>query len=108
MRELLRLHLVGAGYDVALAEDGIAAGYAVLKTPPDLILCDIEMPHMSGLDLVAALRADPSLPKVPVIFLTSQEEGVARAKELGATAFITKPVMADARFQAVREALKPK
>ncbi len=108
MRELLRLHLASAGYDVIVAEDGIAAGYAVLKTPPDLIVCDIEMPHMSGLDLVAALRADPSLPKLPVIFLTSQEEGVSRAKELGATAFITKPVMADDLFNAVRAALEPK
>src|SRR5947207_10769579 len=108
MRELLRLHLVAAGYDVVAAEDGIAAGYAVLKTPPDLIVCDIEMPHLSGLDLVAALRADPSLPKVPVIFLTSMEEGVSRAKELGATAFITKPVLADALLGAVSDALEAK
>jgi len=108
MRELLRLHLSGAGYDVATAEDGIAAGYAVLKSPPDLIVCDIEMPNMDGFQFIAALRADRSLPKLPVIFLTSVEEGHARAKELGAVAFLTKPVLADWLLTAVSQALEGK
>ena len=58
MRELLRLHLSSAGYAVEVAEDAIAAGYAVLKAAPDLIVCDVAMPHMDGFELVAALRAD--------------------------------------------------
>jgi len=108
MRELLRLHLSAAGYDVVTAEDGIAAGYAVLKAPPDLIICDIEMPNMDGFQLVGALRADRSLPKFPVIFLTSSHEGDARARELGACAFLTKPVLADWLLTAVRQALDGK
>lgn len=105
MRELLRMHLSAAGYDVRIAEDGIAAGYAVLKTTPDLIICDIEMPNMDGLQFVAALREDKSLPKIPVIFLTSHEEGDARARELGACAFLTKPVLADWLLTEVQRAL---
>jgi CheY-like chemotaxis protein len=105
MRELLRMHLSAAGYDVGVAEDGIAAGYAVLQTTPDLIICDIEMPNMDGLQFVAALREDKSLPKIPVIFLTSHEESDARARELGACAFLTKPVLADWLLTAVRQAL---
>jgi len=44
MRELLRLHLSNAGYAVDVAEDGIEAGYAVLKAIPQVIICDVDMP----------------------------------------------------------------
>jgi CheY-like chemotaxis protein len=95
MRELLRLHLAGAGYDVQVAEDAIAAGYMVLKQPPDLIISDINMPHLDGFEFIAALRADKSVPHIPVIFLTSIEEGDHRGKSLGAVGYINKPVRAD-------------
>ena len=45
MRELLRLHLSWAGYTVEVAEDAIAAGYSVLKAPPDLLVCGISTSH---------------------------------------------------------------
>src|SRR5712692_493038 len=105
MRELLRMHLAGAGYDVRVAGDGIEAGYAVLKSTPDLIICDISMPNMDGFQFIAALREDKSLPRIPVIFLTSQEEGDSRARELGACAFLTKPVLADWLLTEVQRAL---
>lgn len=95
IRELLRLHLSGAGYTVQVAEDAIAAGYMVLRTPPDLIITDIVMPHMDGFEFIAALKADKSVPDIPVIFLTSVEDGDHRGKELGAVGYITKPVTAD-------------
>ena len=93
--ELLRLHLANAGYEVHTALDAIAAGYMVLKSPPDLIISDIIMPHMDGFEFVAALKADKSLPYIPVIFLTSVEGGDHRGKELGAVGYLTKPVRAD-------------
>lgn len=95
IRELLRLHLSGAGYTVQVAEDAIAAGYMVLRAPPDLIITDIVMPHMDGFEFIAALKADKSVPDIPVIFLTSVEDGDHRGKELGAVGYITKPVTAD-------------
>lgn len=95
LRELLRLHLSAAGYEVLVAEDAIAGGYMVLRNPPDLIICDVNMPHLDGFDFVAALRADKSLPDIPVIFLTSMEEGDQRGKSLGAVGYLTKPVRAD-------------
>ena len=95
IRQLLRLHLSAAGYEVRVAEDAIAAGYIVLRSPPDLIITDINMPHMDGFEFVAALRADKSLPRIPVIFLTSTEDGEHRGKELGAVGYVTKPVRAD-------------
>jgi len=95
IRELLRLHLGAAGYDVQVAEDAIVAGYMVLRSPPDLIISDVNMPHMDGFEFVAALKADKSLPSIPVIFLTSHEEGDHRGKSLGAVGYVTKPVRAD-------------
>jgi len=95
LRELLRMHLASAGYEVTVAADAIAAGYIVLKAPPDLIITDVNMPHMDGFEFVAALKADSSLPSIPVIFLTSVEDGDSRGKELGAVGYVTKPVRAD-------------
>jgi CheY-like chemotaxis protein len=95
IRDLLRLHLSAAGYEVHVAEDAIAAGYLVLRSPPDLIISDVHMPHMDGFEFVAALKADNTLPKIPVIFLTSHDEGDDRGKQLGAVGYVTKPVRAD-------------
>ena len=101
LRELLRLHLSGAGYAVSTAPDAIVAGYQVLKSPPDLILIDVNMPHMDGFEFVAALKSDKTLPEIPVIFLSSLEEGDTRGKELGAVAYLKKPVMRDRLLNTV-------
>lgn len=103
MRELIRIHLSSAGYEVTTAADGIAAGYLVLENPPDLILSDVNMPHMDGFEFVSALKADKSLPYIPVIFLTSDEEGDHRGKELGAVGYLTKPVRAEKLLQMVAQ-----
>ena len=101
MRELLRLHLSSAGYSVEVAEDAIAAGYSVLKAAPDLIVCDVAMPHMDGFELVAALRADAGVSNnLPVIFLTAESEGDDRARELGCE-FLEKPIRLEELLAAV-------
>ncbi len=102
LRELLRLHLSSAGYEVSTAADGIEAGYAVLKSPPDLIITDVNMPNMDGYAFVEALKADKTLPKIPVIFLTSMDD-FERGRELGAVGYITKPVRADRLLAVVAE-----
>ena len=103
LRDLLKLHLAGAGYDVLVAEDAIAAGYLVLRSPPDLIICDVNMPHMDGFEFVGALRADKTIPDIPIVFLTSVEEGDDRGKELGAVGYLNKPVRADRLLKIVAE-----
>lgn len=92
MRELIRMHLEAAGYEVALAEDAVVAGYSLLRMPPDLILCDVNMPHMTGFEFVAALKADRTVPDIPVVFLTSEEDSDDHAKALGAVGYLVKPV----------------
>lgn len=103
IRELLRLHLSGAGYRVRVADDAISAGYMVLREPPDLIITDVAMPHMDGFEFVAALKADQSLPDIPVVFLTSVEDGEHRGKALGAVGYVTKPVRADRLLAVVAQ-----
>lgn len=103
IRELLRLHLTSAGYEVEVAADAIVAGYKVLKSPPDLIITDVSMPHMDGFEFVAALKADTTVPRIPVIFLTSVEDGDARGRELGAVGYITKPVRSDRLLSLVAQ-----
>jgi CheY-like chemotaxis protein len=103
IRDLLRLHLTSAGYEVQVASDAIAAGYIVLQAPPDLIITDVNMPHMDGFEFVAALKADTSLPRIPVIFLTSVDDGDSRSRELGAVGYVTKPVRADRLLSLVAQ-----
>ena len=100
-RELIALHLSNAGYEVVTAEDAIIAGKLVLQSVPDLIITDIEIPYMSGIEFVAALRADPSIPHIPVIFLTSSEAARQRAKHLQAAAYLNKPTSADRLLEVV-------
>jgi CheY-like chemotaxis protein len=107
IRELAALHLRAAGYSVRLAEDGIAAGYAVLESPPDLILCDNHMPRMTGLEFVAALRADTTIPRMPVLLLTSTDED-ADYKQLGVVENLVKPLRADVLLAAVYKHLPPR
>lgn len=106
MRQLLSLHLRSAGYEVETAEDGIAAGYAVLYQQPDLIICDVFMPHMSGFEFVAALRSDPAQQNIPVIFLTTAVDSEARGRELGAVGYLRKPVRADALLSFISDKLQ--
>ena len=101
IRQLLQLHLSAAGYEVQVAADAISAGYMVLRSPPNLIITDVNMPHMDGFEFIAALKADKTLPDIPVIFLTSVEEGDHRGKTLGAVGYITKPVRADRLLELV-------
>ena len=93
MRELLALHLRSAGYTVHVAKDAIEAGYVVLRDPPDLIISDVNMPHLDGFEFISALKADKTVPNIPVIFLTTEEEGEVRGKGLGVVGYIKKPVL---------------
>ena len=106
MRELMGLHLSNAGYDVLVAEDAIVAGHLVLEKSPDLILADIEMPFMNGLEFVQALRSDPSVSHTPVIFVSSRDDLEDLAKSFGAVAFLNKPVLADQLLAAVAQEIK--
>ena len=103
MRELLRIHLSNAGYEVSVAQDGVEGGYAVLRNRPDLIISDVNMPHLDGFEFIAAVREEAEFRSIPVIFLTSATEAEYRGRELGAIAYLAKPVRADKLLALVAE-----
>ena len=81
-------------FDVVTAENGVdALRLAQSQQAPDLILLDIMMPHVSGLDVLAELRQIPHRSATPVIMLTAKghETDREQAASLGATDFLTKP-----------------
>ncbi len=100
IRELLKLHLANAGYDVLLAEDAIVGGRELLERRPDLLIIDAHLPYISGIDFVATLIADQSLPAMPVVFITGREELSARAAAL-ADECLLKPFLATDLLAAV-------
>jgi CheY-like chemotaxis protein len=105
IRELLSLHLANRGYDVAVAEDAVVGGKLALSSKPQLIIVDVNMPYLDGPEFVAALKSDPETSDIPVVFLTSNEEIIDRAKQLGAVACLTKPIMADRLLDVVERAI---
>ena len=83
------------GYAVSEAADGLAARNMLETNLPDLILCDISMPHLSGHDLLSHVRENcPDLAEVPFLFLTalSDREQVIAGKRAGADDYLVKPV----------------
>jgi CheY-like chemotaxis protein len=101
LRMLLEHRLARAGYEVLTAADAIEAGRLVLAQPPDLIIADIQLPYMNGDEFVAALRADPQVRDIPVIFLSVDEQLEAHAKRLGAVAYFDKNVSAERLLEVV-------
>ena len=106
MRELLRLHLQNAGYRVVSAEDAVVACHHVMERTPDLIITDYKMPYMDGLEFIGALRADVTIPDIPVIFLTAMEHTAELTGKTFGFRLLTKPLLASDLLSAVAGVLR--
>src|ERR1700691_6109753 len=75
--ELVRYNLEREGFQVAAATDGASGLAQIRKTPPDILLLDLMLPKLSGLDICKEIRRDTSLNRLPSLMLTalSEEEG---------------------------------
>ncbi len=82
-----------AGYEVRMASSGEEGLREAAEFQPDLVLLDVVMPGLSGLEVLERLRADPGTARLPVIMLTAeaQESDVERGFELGADDYVVKP-----------------
>ena len=75
------------------AADGRAGLQLAKEIIPDLILCDVRMPELSGYDVLAALRQDSTTATIPLIFLTAEtnQDAIERGQQLGANGYLNKP-----------------
>jgi adenylate cyclase len=108
--DILRARLSAQGYEVLTAENGRQALAAVREQSPDLVLLDIMMPEMDGIEVCRQLRADASLPFVPIVFLTAKSDSkdVVAALEAGGDEYLTKPVDPAALVARVKSMLRIK
>jgi two-component system chemotaxis sensor kinase CheA len=92
VREMERSILEQAGYQVVIAKDGVEALAALVDHPCDLVVTDIDMPRMNGLQLTAEIRRLPRTAQLPVILLTSHADDETRRKglEAGADGYVVK------------------
>ena len=100
---LLQVNLEIENYDVLLAHDGQEACEVAIAEKPDLILLDIMMPRMDGLQACKELKANPEVSDIPVVFLSAkaQQEDIDEGLALGASAYLTKPFEPDQLIEVI-------
>lgn len=93
IQRLIEICLRPAGFDVAVAGEGIEALQLAAQDPPDLVVLDVGLPDITGWDVLAGLRGNDATKDVTVLMLTGdgREETERAADNLGADAFLTKP-----------------
>jgi len=93
------------GYRVILASDGLEAAELITQHGCHLVITDLEMPRMTGYELMAQLRQSPSTRRIPVMVVTSRASAKHRDRAMkeGAVAFLTKPVQEDQLTEAVEQ-----
>jgi CheY-like chemotaxis protein len=105
VRRLLALILKNAGYEVLPAEDGESALSLLDEVIPDLMVVDVRLPGMDGIELTRRVKDDGRLHGIPVL-LVSAFERPAGVEEAGAEAFLSKPFDMDALLDLVRKYLR--
>jgi two-component system, chemotaxis family, chemotaxis protein CheY len=104
MRDMLRLALEEAGFEVVQAEDGVH-GLEVLQTEnPDVIITDINMPRMNGFGFIEGVRAEARTRATPILVLTTESDPSKKdmARQAGATGWIVKPFNPTKLVDAIR------
>jgi two-component system cell cycle response regulator DivK len=104
-RKIVRQLLARTTYRLREAADGESGVRMAQEEPPDLILMDVQLPKMSGLDATRQLRADPRTAAVPIIVITSYalSGDAEKAKDAGATAYLAKPYSPRDLLAKIRE-----
>ncbi len=92
---LIGIMLERGGFDVVKAKDGRTALTALDKTTPSLIILDVMMPGMSGIDLCAEIRKRPETTETPILILSARNDAdsIMRGMEAGANDYLPKPIL---------------
>lgn len=104
---LIKINLERSGFAVDTASDGAEALSQLLKKRYDLLITDLQMPRMDGLELLSHVRGDPEIRNMPVIVLTAQgaDADITRGYMTGADLYLTKPFSPDELIQFVHRVL---
>ena len=96
MRHMLSVTLGDAGHNVTKATNGKEALRKLGQSTPDVILADMDMPEMDGLELVSNIRTNPAIANIPVLLVSTnaneQHDDMARARAVGASGWLCKPL----------------
>ncbi len=108
IQDLLKFHLSHEGYTVTTATSGEEAVKVVARKPPDLVLLDLMLPGLDGLDVCRMLKRDPKTAGIPIVMVTAkgEESDVVTGLELGADDYIAKPFSLKVLTARVRAALR--
>ena len=107
VRQMVTFALENAGYEVVTAVDGRDAMERLKATPVDLIITDLNMPNLDGIELVRQVRAMPRFKFVPIVLLTTESEETRKqeGRAAGATGWIVKPFKQDQLLAVVKRVL---
>ena len=97
IRKMVSMTLGGAGYRISEAADGLEALNLLKRHQVDLVITDVNMPNMDGIELTRQLRALPSYKRVPIVLLTTESDPAKKnaGRAAGATGWIKKPFSQD-------------
>lgn len=109
MRKVIRNLLKQGGFEnVAEAEDGVAALKVLKSQPVDFVISDWNMPNMSGLELLKAVRADEELKELPFLMVTAEalKDNIVAAVKAGVSNYIVKPFTAEVLNEKIEKIVK--
>ena len=104
LRMVIRMVLERAGFVVAESPHGHAAIEQMVAGPPDLVLADLNMPRMGGLELIERMRSNESTAAVPVVLLSGRHDAASAAQ--AADGLVAKPFEPEALISTIREVIE--
>jgi two-component system phosphate regulon response regulator PhoB len=110
IRELIHFHLYKAKYEVIESDNGVDAIEKIRSEKPDVVLLDIMIPKLSGLEVCEAIRRDKNFDNCKIIFISAkgEEEDIVKGLELGADDYVAKPFSPKILVARVKAALRQK
>lgn len=107
-RKLLSLYLKGKGYEIITAENGLDAMEKLGTENINLIVSDMNMPYMDGIELTKTLKADPAWNTIPIVMVTTEadEDEKAKALEAGVDEYLVKPTNAEQITESIKKIMK--
>ncbi|MGH2687442.1 MAG: response regulator [Actinomycetota bacterium] len=107
IQRILRLNLELEGYSVTAASDGVEALESLARTPPDIVVLDVMMPRLDGLEVLRRIREEAATAGIPVILLTARSgaEDLWHGWALGVDYYLTKPFDIDDLVRSINRLL---